>query len=477
MSTSIYESIISLLKNKHFKQAEILIIPWLRQDKLDAQLWVFLGEALLQQGYGLAANRVFQRAWLLDPQASWVQKAFNSLKQVPDGDERYDIEGLLHVPKVSIAAAILSFNEEMNIGRCIEALQDAVDEIVLIDSSTDKTESIAANYDKVKIVKIDWNDSFADARNKGLQHIQSDWVVWIDADEVLASEDKSSIKEVAGLFHGASPIPALHVWHLNQVRGSVQHDFSQTRMFPMRRGLRFWGRIHEQLGTQEGIFNKDIVRRSVKIRLHHNGYEPAVLQNRNKIERNLRLLNMMIREEPNNPGHWLFYGRESIAGGFKEQAQAALHQAEQLAQSTPHFGSILEIYKLLIFLSIESKDYRQAEAYCHKALEHNLDYPDAHYLLAQVRMKQADELFRQAENSLKQSIHSLSTYRCNVTPDYQIGEWKAEVALGELAMRAGKLSNAKRIFAKHANRPELQTGLAQKLTNIEAERQRLNQIP
>ena len=94
-----------------------------------------------------------------------------------------------------------------------------------MDSSTDDTRRIALQYPKVKVVPIVWEDNFEAARNIGLQHVQTDWVIWIDADEVLIPEDVNAIREVAGVFHHLSIIPALHVWHLNQVKGTIQHDF------------------------------------------------------------------------------------------------------------------------------------------------------------------------------------------------------------------------------------------------------------
>lgn len=434
-----------------------------------------LGETLLLQKQAGAAKRVFDRAWLLDPQAKWVNHIYKAMQKVPQGESRPDIKDLLYVPKVTVTAAILSHNEAANIAKCIIALQGAVDEILLVDSSTDDTRKIAVQYPKVRVVPIVWEDNFGAARNIGLQHVQTDWVIWIDADEVLIPEDVNAIREAASVFNHLDLVPALHVWHLNKVKSTVQHDFSQVRMFPAKRGLRYYGRIHEQIGTDKGIYQLDTYRRAVKIRLDHHGYEPAVLQSKGKLERNLRLLKLMIEEEPDNPGHWLFYGRESLGLGLEEQAFTALTEAEHLGIQTPLFGRMPEIYRLLIQIMLQRKNYSEAEAYCHKALAQTPDFPDAHYLLAQVRMRQADELLRLAEASIKQSVTSLPNYRGSVSADYHIGEWKAATSLGELAMRSGKLARAKQIFSQHKDKPGATEILSAKLNAIETERKRLNQ--
>src|SRR5690625_3834760 len=125
------------------------------------------------------------------------------LMNAPPGTEEPRSLRLLEVQPVSVAAAILTYNEERSIRRCIISLLDAVDEIVVLDStSTDRTLEIARQFPKVKVIEdVHLDDDFAGKRNKGLEHIESDWVLWIDADEWLHAEDKAAIRTAAGLFH------------------------------------------------------------------------------------------------------------------------------------------------------------------------------------------------------------------------------------------------------------------------------------
>lgn len=471
---STYAAIIEHLQQQRYKEAEVEAKDLIRNNPLEAQAWVFLGEALMRQGNGLAAKRVFNRAWLLDPEAAWVKSVYEALERTPEGEERVDIEGLLHVPKVTVAAAILARNEEQRIEKCITALYEAVDEIILVDSSTDSTREIASKFSKVKVVSIEWRDHFAAARNEGLNHLQSDWVLWVDTDELLLEEDVSTVREIAGIFHHHQTPPVLHIWHLNQIRGEVHHDFSQTRMFPMKRGLQFWGRIHEQISGPLGIYQEETYRRAVRIRFLHDGYDPSVIKKKNKLERNLRLLKMMIEEEPNDPGNWLFFGRESLLVGQEEQALEALLEAERIGLQTPRFGRMLDVYKLLTHYYMSRKDWKQAETTCLKALEHNNQFPDAHFLLAQIRMKQADELYLQADFHLKKAKTTIKEYRGSVSADYQIGQWKADLAVADLAIRAGKLAEARHIYHVQAKRYPNIESLSQRIDMIEKQKQLLN---
>lgn len=166
--------LVSALKKGDYLRAERMAVELVRKHPFDAQGWVYLGESLLHLGYGEAASQVFERAWLLDPQAAWTDKISRLLRGLPKGEKRADIDELLRVPEVSVAAGILARDEERAIARCLDSLQDAVDQIVLIDTgSTDRTLEIASRYEKVQIVHFDWCDDFSAARNEGLNHMDA----------------------------------------------------------------------------------------------------------------------------------------------------------------------------------------------------------------------------------------------------------------------------------------------------------------
>ena len=80
-------------------------------------------------------------------------------------------------------------NEEEMLPGCLEAVRDAVDEMVIVDTgSSDRTVEIAESFG-AKVVHFPWNGSFADARNCSLDHATGDWVLYLDADEHLVPED------------------------------------------------------------------------------------------------------------------------------------------------------------------------------------------------------------------------------------------------------------------------------------------------
>ena len=84
---------------------------------------------------------------------------------------------------MQVSAVVLTFNEEINIGRCLAAL-DWCDDIVVVDSdSTDRTLEICAEHG-VRVVQNPFVD-FATQRNFALTDVplKHDWVLHLDADE------------------------------------------------------------------------------------------------------------------------------------------------------------------------------------------------------------------------------------------------------------------------------------------------------
>lgn len=100
------------------------------------------------------------------------------------------------MPKLSVVLA--TFNEENNIGRCLDSVREIADEIVIVDGgSEDKTVEIVQNYG-AKVIKTDNPPIFHINKQKALDASTSDWALQLDADEIM-TEDLG--KEVIKVIH------------------------------------------------------------------------------------------------------------------------------------------------------------------------------------------------------------------------------------------------------------------------------------
>src|SRR5690349_8544314 len=96
---------------------------------------------------------------------------------------------------VKISAVIITFNEENNIGRCIDSLQSVVDEIVVVDSfSKDNTKAICLARG-VSFVEHPF-ESFGAQKNFAVSRATHDCVLSLDADEFLSEPLKVSLLAV-----------------------------------------------------------------------------------------------------------------------------------------------------------------------------------------------------------------------------------------------------------------------------------------
>ena len=92
-----------------------------------------------------------------------------------------------------ISTIVLTKNEEQNLSRCLESLSGLANEIIIIDdNSIDKTIEIAKKFN-AKVFIHSLNNNFAHQRNFGLQKAKGDWILFVDADEVISPELKKEI--------------------------------------------------------------------------------------------------------------------------------------------------------------------------------------------------------------------------------------------------------------------------------------------
>jgi len=96
--------------------------------------------------------------------------------------------------KLSVVLAVR--NEEENIGQCLASVENIADEIIVVDEhSTDKTKEIAQKFG-AKVFLEPHHDIFHITKQKALDKATGDWVLQLDADEVVTPELASEIKKV-----------------------------------------------------------------------------------------------------------------------------------------------------------------------------------------------------------------------------------------------------------------------------------------
>lgn len=99
--------------------------------------------------------------------------------------------------KISVVLAV--YNEEKNLRTCLESVKDLFFEIVIVDGgSKDKTLDIARSFN-AKIIQTSNPPNFHINKNKAIDQALGEWILQLDADEVVSSELAAEIKKVVDI--------------------------------------------------------------------------------------------------------------------------------------------------------------------------------------------------------------------------------------------------------------------------------------
>lgn len=192
----------------------------------------------------------------------------------------------------TLTVSMIVKNEEKNLARVLESVRGLADEIVVVDTgSTDRTVEIAGSFG-ARVFNFEWCDDFSAARNESLRHATGDYILWLDGDDEVEAAASRTIREgLAGLKGRAVFLKLVSL----QERETT--EAIQLRLFPNHRGVRFSGRVHEQVAFS--LEEKGIKSVTWDARIIHHGYERdtdlAV-----KLERNRRIHEREILENPDD---------------------------------------------------------------------------------------------------------------------------------------------------------------------------------
>jgi glycosyltransferase involved in cell wall biosynthesis len=90
-------------------------------------------------------------------------------------------------------------DEESRLAKCLKSAKNLVNEIIVVDTgSTDKTIEIAQSF-AARVENYEWTHDFSAARNEALKYATGDWILVLDADEVLSPKIIPQIREVMNM--------------------------------------------------------------------------------------------------------------------------------------------------------------------------------------------------------------------------------------------------------------------------------------
>ncbi|WP_347814334.1 glycosyltransferase [Alkalihalobacillus sp. LMS39] len=174
------------------------------------------------------------------------------------GEDIYSL--LLEEEKmISISLCMIVKNEEDTISRCLDCVKDIVDEIIIVDTgSTDRTKEIVRRYTDF-VYDFEWIDDFSAARNYSFSKASKDYILWLDADDVLLEEDQKRLLELKRTVPSSVDSVTM-LYHLGcNESGTPTLSYRRNRLVKRTKNFRWYGAVHEFLEVSGHIINSDVI--------------------------------------------------------------------------------------------------------------------------------------------------------------------------------------------------------------------------
>jgi glycosyltransferase involved in cell wall biosynthesis len=256
-------------------------------------------------------------------------------------------------------------NEENNLPACLESIRGLFDEIVVVDTgSTDRTVEIAHSFG-ARAFEFEWVDSFSAARNEALSHATSDYVFWLDADDVVEPAEREKLQrllqQVRKGEQGAFVVRCACDPSPDGTGGETVVD--HIRLFPRRSDVRWTYRVHEQI--LPALRSAKVPVRWTDLVVRHTGYVDPALRAR-KIERDIRLLLLDLQDRPDDP--FVLFNLGAIAAERGEWREAIGYLERSLTGSAPTDSIVRKIFALIARALQMLGDLRGAIWVCERGL-------------------------------------------------------------------------------------------------------------
>lgn len=201
---------------------------------------------------------------------------------------------------MQLSFCIIVKNEEQNLPQCLSSVRDVVDQMIVLDTgSSDRTSEIAKSFG-AEVYSFDWRNDFSAARNESLNYAQGDWVLVLDADEVL-------VPEIVPILKTAIEQKEYLVFNLvRQEIGAAQSPYSLiSRLFRRHPEIWFSRPYHAMIDDQVmALLQREPhwkIGAISEVAILHEGYQAEVIAGRDKVNKARSTMEGFLATHPNDP--------------------------------------------------------------------------------------------------------------------------------------------------------------------------------
>jgi tetratricopeptide (TPR) repeat protein len=289
---------------------------------------------------------------------------------------------------MKLSLCMIVRDEEQMLPRCLAAVAPAVDEIVIVDTgSIDSTVEIAKSFG-ARVIDFPWTGSFSEARNVSFEAATGDWIMYLDADEILVQEDVAALRALT-CQTWREVFFVVETSYLGELGSGAAMVNVAPRIFRNRPEYRFEGRLHEQIFH---TLPADVPGKTAQstVRIEHYGYLGSVREAKEKSRRNIDLLKKQAATSAPTPFLHFNLGSEYCAAGEATAGATELAEARRMLVDEGVLGGT--VYAPLLFsrlvLALRSCGrHAEAESAVEEGLELLPDFTDL--VLEQGKIAQA----------------------------------------------------------------------------------------
>lgn len=343
---------------------------------------------------------------------------------------------------IQLSACIIVKNEAFLLPYCLESISTFVDEIIVVDTgSTDETIKIARKY-HAQVYQFPWTEDFSAARNKSIMYARGEWILYIDADEVIDRVNASKIrdvikrKDVMGII-----IRQCIPQQINNIATAYYSEY--CRVFRRHKDIRFVDKIHEQILPSIERLGGKVLRTDIVF--NHWAYAINEEKKRCRAERNLRYLLLESENVQDDPFLYFNLGTTYCELGKKDAALRSFHHALDLDKGNIRRELIGQVHLGLAKLYLELDNFAKAEYHAQMVSYYDPANPLSAYILATVSV--VNKQYKTAIVHLEHTIQ-INKGETGMLPSVELNMAQIYLELGSCRSASGDILDAEKDFAR-----------------------------
>lgn len=287
--------------------------------------------------------------------------------------------------KKAVSLAMIIKDEEEMLEQCLMSIKDIVDEIIIVDTgSKDNSIAIASKFTD-KIFNYEWDNNFSNARNYSIEKCTRDWIFFMDADDYFNPRDKNKFLKLIE----SSDKEGYFFVTKNYIDLNRKDKYSTNlniRLIRNKDRYEFVGAIHEQLVEKRNKTLDISLFSTVDISIEHKGYLKAVMEKKQKKERNINILEEELKKDPKNIFMNFNMGNEYLS--LENYNKALEYYDISYKNSTEVRGFTHKLLLRMVVCYNELKEFKKAIKFAEEAIKIFPKFTEVYYMLGTIFEKE-----------------------------------------------------------------------------------------